>query len=86
MSRRSLICASSKRRLWQNSYQEGKKSNLFLQTIAYIELLHAHEDDLLCVFILQAQGPGSLLVSAMFGDNLIWLTIIGSTFGVYQAH
>lgn len=29
----------------------------------FIELLHAHEDDLLCVIILQAQGPGSLLVS-----------------------
>ena len=66
--------------------KKTKIKYLFSQTIAYIELLHAHEDDLLCVFILQAQGPGSLLVSAMFGDNLIWLTIIGSTFGVYQGH
>ena len=41
------------------------------QTTTYIELLHAHQDDLLCVIILEAQGPGSLLVSAMFGDNLI---------------
>ena len=29
------------------------------------------------MIILEAQGPGSLLVSAMFGDNLIFRQLLG---------
>ena len=80
MSLSSLICVSSNRRLWQNSYQDYKlKSSIFSHKppTTHIELLHAHLDDLLGVIILQAQGPGALLVSAMSEDNLIVWQLLG---------